>query len=132
MSKPAAKRGDQITALDWHIVLVPSASGTTPTPMQFPFNGIIDGELSSNVQIMGKPAATAKSTASNKPSHMPPPSTTFQAPPSNKGVILDGSHTVLINGRPAARAGDPAQTCADPAPNMAGKVVAAGTVLIGD
>ena len=100
--------------------------------MQLPFKGTINGGLSRDVQIMGKPAATAQSTASNTPKHLPPPGTSFQVPPTNKGVILSGSQTVLINGRPAARSGDPAQTCGDPSPNMTGKVVALSTVLIGD
>jgi uncharacterized Zn-binding protein involved in type VI secretion len=42
-----------------------------------------------------------------------------------------GSANVMINGKPAARMGDQAQTCADPAPNMAAQVIAAGTVMIG-
>jgi uncharacterized Zn-binding protein involved in type VI secretion len=37
----------------------------------------------------------------------------------------------LINGKPAARNGDPAMTCNDPADLPVGSVVAAGTVLIG-
>jgi uncharacterized Zn-binding protein involved in type VI secretion len=42
-----------------------------------------------------------------------------------------GSVTVLINGQGAARAGDTATTCNDPADLPVGTVVAAGTVLIG-
>ena len=42
-----------------------------------------------------------------------------------------GSTTVLINSKPAARNGDPALTCNDPADLPAGSVVAAGTVMIG-
>jgi uncharacterized Zn-binding protein involved in type VI secretion len=131
MTQPAAKKGDQILATDTHVVLVPSPGGPVPTPTLFPFNGLIDGNLSSNVKIMGLPAATAGSQASNTPPHFTPPPTTFQVPPTNKGVILKGSSSVLINRKPAARNGDPAQTCADPAPNLGAKVVATGTVLIG-
>lgn len=132
MGQPAAKQGDQITAVDTHIVMVPSPGGPTPTPLPHPFVGIIDGNLSPNVRITGLPAATLGSTATNTPPHMPtPPGTSFQIPPTNKGTIIGGSSRVMINGKPAARAGDQAQTCADPAPNMAAKVVAAGTVMIG-
>jgi uncharacterized Zn-binding protein involved in type VI secretion len=131
MSQPAAKQGDHILATDTHIVLVPSPGGPVPTPTPFPFNGIINGNLSSNVKIMGLPAATMGSQASNTPPHVTPPPTTFQVPPTNKGVILKGSSSVFINRKPAARNGDQAQSCADPAPNMAAKVVATGTVLIG-
>jgi uncharacterized Zn-binding protein involved in type VI secretion len=38
---------------------------------------------------------------------------------------------VHINGKPAARMGDMAQTCNDPADLPAGTVIASGTVLIG-
>ena len=39
--------------------------------------------------------------------------------------------TVKINGKGAARAGDTAMTCNDPADMPIGKVVAVGTVMIG-
>jgi uncharacterized Zn-binding protein involved in type VI secretion len=129
---PAAKQGDQVVAVDIHIVMVPSPGGPVPTPLPHPFSGIIDGSLSSDVKVMGMPAATLGSTANNQPPHIPtPPGTTFQIPPSNQATIIRGSSTVFINGKPAARAGDPAQTCADPAPNPGGQVIAVGTVNIG-
>ena len=132
MATPAAKQNDQIVAVDTHIVMVPSPTGPVPTPLPHPFNGIIDGNLSSNVYIMGLPAATADSTATNQPPHIPtPPGTSFQTPPNNKGTIMVGSKSVYINNKMAARAGDQARTCADPIPNMTAKVVASGTVLIG-
>src|SRR5262245_48009859 len=132
MGKPAAKKGDQITALDTHIVMVPSAGGPVPTPLPHPFAGKLDGGLSSDVNIMGKPAATVDSTASNSPAHIQtPPGTSFQKPPGNKATIKMGSATVIINGKQAARSGDTAMTCNDPEDLPAGKIVASGTVLIG-
>lgn len=132
MGQPAAKQGDQITAIDTHIVMVPSAAGPVPTPLPHPFAGIINGGLSSNVNIMGMPAATVDSTADNTPPHIPtPPGTSFQAPPSNKATIKIGSPTVKINGKMAARNGDTAETCDDPSNLPVGTVVAVGTVLIG-
>lgn len=132
MGPPAAKQGDKIVAVDTHIVLVPSPSGAVPTPLPHPFNGIIDGALSSDVNIEGKPAATVDSTATNTPPHIPtPPGVSFQNPPKNKGTITIGSTTVKINGKAAARAGDTAETCNDPADLPVGKVVAQSTVLIG-
>jgi uncharacterized Zn-binding protein involved in type VI secretion len=129
---PAAKQGDQVVAVDIHIVMVPSPGGPVPTPLPHPFSGMLDGSLSSNVNIMGMPAATMGSTANNQPPHIPtPPGTAFQIPPTNQATIIRGSSTVFINGKPAARAGDPAQTCADPAPNPGGQVIAVGTVMIG-
>ncbi|GER84099.1 PAAR motif protein [Thermogemmatispora aurantia] len=130
MGQPAAKQGDQITAVDTHIVLIPSPGGAVPTPLPHPFAGIINGNLSPNVMIMGLPAATQGSTADNMPPHIPQGGP-FQRPPSNRGVIINGSATVLINGKPAARSGDTAMTCNDPADMPVGTVVATGTVLIG-
>lgn len=132
MGQPAAKKGDQIMATDTHIVMVPAVPNPVPTPLPHPFSGIIDGGLSSDVNIMGMPAATVGSTATNSPSHVPtPPGTSFQAPPANKGTVRLGSPTVKINGKMAARNGDAAATCNDPADLPAGTIVAVGTVLFG-
>ena len=130
MGQPAAKQGDQIVGVDTHIIMIPSPGGPVPTPLPHPFSGIIDGSLSSDVKIMGMPAATLNSTATNTPPHIPQGGP-FQAPPSNRGQIIMGSATVLINGKGAARNGDTANTCNDPADMPAGTVVAVGTVLIG-
>jgi uncharacterized Zn-binding protein involved in type VI secretion len=132
MGQPAAKQGDQIVATDTHIVMVPTGGGPVPTPLPHPFTGIINGNLSSDVNIMGLPAATVDSTADNTPPHIPtPPGTTFQRPPSNKATIKLGSPTVKINGKMAARNGDIAETCNDPADLPVGQVIAVGTVFIG-
>ncbi|MFM9327198.1 PAAR domain-containing protein [Paenibacillus mesotrionivorans] len=130
MGQPAAKKGDRILATDTHIVMIPAGAAMVPTLLPHPFTGIIDGALSSNVKIMGQPAATMNSTATNTPSHVPQGGP-FQKPPANKGKILAGSATVRINGKMAARNGDTALTCNDPADLPVGKVVAAGTVFIG-
>ena len=128
MGPPAAKKGDQIIALDTHLIQPPGPVPPAPTP--HPFAGIIDGGLSQDVKIMGQPAATTNSTATNTPSHLPIGGT-FVAPPSNRATIQTGSATVLINGKPAARNGDTALTCNDPADLPVGTVVAISTVLIG-
>ena len=131
MGQPAAKQGDTITALDIHIIMIPAAAGApVPTPLPHPFNGIIDGSLSPNVNVMGMAAATQGSTATNTPPHIPQGGP-FQKPPSNRATILMGSARVLINGKPAARAGDTALTCNDPADLPAGTVVATSTVFMG-
>ena len=131
MGQPAAKQGDKISAIDTHIVMVPGTP-PVPTPLPHPFMGTINGGLSSDVNVMGKPAATVDSTADNSPAHMATaPGTSFQKPPANKGTIKMGSTTVKINGKAAARNGDVAETCNDPADLPVGAVIAAGTVLIG-
>jgi uncharacterized Zn-binding protein involved in type VI secretion len=133
MGQPAAKQGDQIIATDTHIVLVPAPPGPpVPTPLPHPFTGVINGGLSSDVKIMGKPAATVDSTAQNTPAHIPTlPGTTFQSPPANRATIKAGSTTVRINGKLAARNGDIAMTCNDPTDLPAGTVMAVATVFIG-
>lgn len=132
MGQPAAKQSDMIQAMDTHIVMVPTPGGPVPTPTPgHPFNGIIDGNLSSDVKIMGLPAATVGSTANNQPPHIPIGGPSFQIPPTNQATIITGSATVLINGKQAARNGDTANTCNDPAPLPIGTVIATGTVMIG-
>ncbi|MFQ1701626.1 PAAR domain-containing protein [Loktanella agnita] len=130
MGQPGAKQGDQIVGTDIHIVMIPAAPSPVPTPLPHPFAGIIDDGLSSDVNIMGMPAAVQGSTASNTPPHIPQGGP-FQSPPSNKGEVLMGSGTVMINGKPATRSGDTAMTCNDPSDLPVGTVVAIGTVMIG-
>jgi len=128
MGQPAAKQGDQVTATDMHMIQPP---GTTPPVLvPHPFTGMIDGSLSSDVNIQGKPAAILNSTATNTPAHVPIGGT-FVKPPTNRATIIKGSATVNISGKPAARNGDTAMTCNDPADLPMGTVVAVGTVLIG-
>lgn len=130
MGQPAAKQGDQVVATDTHIVMIPSPGGPVPTPLPHPFVGQLDGSLSKDVNVGGKPAAVKGSTATNTPSHVPQGGP-FQKPPSNKGTVQLGSTTVLINGKPAARNGEKVMTCNDPADLPVGTIIAAGTVLIG-
>lgn len=128
MGQPAAKQGDQIMATDIHIIMIPSPGGPVPTPLPHPFVGIIGGSLSPDVKIMGRAAAVVGSTADNTP-HIPQGGP-FQKPPTNRGQIIMGSPTVFINGKPAARNGDTALTCNDPADLPVGTVVAVGTVMV--
>lgn len=136
MANPAAVQGDQIVAVDTHIVLVPAPPGPpVPTPLPHPFSGPILQNLSMNVRIMRKQAAVVGSMASNSPPHLPtPPGTAFSAGmPTNQGRIVMGSSTVRINGKAAARITDQVETCAEPIPNRGGRIVPNGlcTVRIG-
>lgn len=130
MGQPGAKQGDQVMGTDIHIIMIPSPSGAVPTPLPHPFTGIISGGLSSDVKIQGMPAATLNSTADNTPPHIPQGGP-FQKPPTNKATIIQGSTKVMINGKPAARNGDPANTCNDPADAPVGTVIAVSTVMVG-
>lgn len=125
---PAAKENDTVFAVDMHLIQPPGP--TSPILVPHPFNGTIDGELSQDVKIDGMAAATVGSTATNQPSHTPIGGT-FVNPPQNKGEIIKGSATVRINGKMAARAGDIANTCNDPADLPVGTVIAVSTVFIG-
>jgi uncharacterized Zn-binding protein involved in type VI secretion len=115
MRRAAARKGDRIVGNDIHLVLEQVGSVITQKQLSLAFDGIIDGSLSSNVKINGKPAATRSSTAGNTPRHETrlQPNQSFPAPPSNSGKIAGGSGTVRINGQPAARANDAAETCRD-------------------
>lgn len=130
MGQPAAKKGDQIIGTDTHIVMIPSPGGPVPTPLPHPFTGQIDDAVSSDVNIDGQPAAVVGSKASNMPSHIPQGGP-FQTPPKDKAEIQMGSTSVFINGKAAARNGDTALTCNDPADAPVGTVIAVGTVNIG-
>jgi uncharacterized Zn-binding protein involved in type VI secretion len=128
MGAAAAKKGDKVTATDMHMIQPPGTAPPVLTP--HPFSGGLDGELSADVNIMGKPAATVGSTATNSPSHTPSGGT-FVNPPANKATVKVGSGTVKINGKAAARSGDTATTCNDPTDLPVGSIVASGTVNIG-
>ena len=131
MGVPGAKEGDQVVGVDTHIVMIPSPGGPVPTPMPMPFMGKLDGALSTTVLIENKAAAVKGSTATNQPSHIPAGGP-FQKPPSNRGTVDDGSATVMIDNKKAARMGDPAKTCNDPQDAPNGVIVATSTtVLIG-
>lgn len=132
MGKPAAKANDQVTAVDTHIVMVPAGPSLVPTPLPHPFAGVLSGGLAATVKVGGQAAAVVGSTADNRPAHMPtPPGTSFQKLPANKGTVQLGSMTVKITGKQAARSGDVAMTCNDPADAPVGQVIAAGSVMIG-
>jgi uncharacterized Zn-binding protein involved in type VI secretion len=131
--QPAARKDDPVAGVDIHIVLVPSPSGTTPTPLPHKFSGKLTEQLSDDVHIDGRKAATVGSVAPNDPKHTPtPPGTSFQRPPSNRGTVSAGSGSVLINGRKAARAGDAVRTCNDPVDSDTATITAGSDkVLIG-
>jgi uncharacterized Zn-binding protein involved in type VI secretion len=128
VGKPAAKRGDRVVGFDVHLIQPPGPSSPVLVPGHV-FNGTLDGGLSADVNVQGQPAAVAGSTATNTP-HVPIGGS-FVNPPRNKAQVIAGSATVFINGKPAARLGDTALDCADPADAPVGTVQAVGTVNIG-
>lgn len=129
MGQPAAKQGDRIQGTDLHLVKFPNG---VVQLVPLGFTGTIDDTVSSNVKIMGAPAATVGSVGTNRPEHKLAlaPAQDFVIKPNNQGKITNGSGTVRINGKAAARHGDVADTCHD-APGAPPTVVATGSVLIG-
>src|SRR5262245_10859230 len=106
----AAKQDDRIHNVDTHIVMVPSATGQTPTSIPgHVFDAPLTLDLSATVFIEGKPAAIVGSGAKTSLAEHPPmsPGVAFQITPSFEGRIMRGSSTVSINGKAAARSGDP-------------------------
>jgi uncharacterized Zn-binding protein involved in type VI secretion len=116
MGQPAARQDDRVTGADTHVCLVPSPTGSVPTPIPgHVFSGTLTGRLSPDVTVDGRAAATVGSVAVNSPPHVPvPPGTAFVRPPTNRGAVSRGSASVTINGRAAARAGDLVRSCNDP------------------
>lgn len=131
MGQPVAREGDQVVGVDTHIVMIPSPGGPVPTPLPTPFTGKLDGALASTVFVEGKAAAVKGSKAKNQPQHVPAGGP-FQKPPSNEGTVDAGSATVFFDGKEAARLGDTATTCNDPADAPVGVVaVGSSTVFAG-
>ncbi len=134
---PAAKQNDRIFGQDTHRVMVPAGTGTVPTPIPgHVFDAPLSTGLSNDVLIQGKPAAVVGSKAfTSLAQHMPmAPGVSYEKPPNFQGEITRGSTTVFINGKAAARAGDPAMTCTDiPLPPQGTSVVqvTGSTVNIG-
>jgi uncharacterized Zn-binding protein involved in type VI secretion len=116
MGSPAARSTDRVTGSDTHICLVPSGTGSVPTPIPgHVFSGTLTSGLSPDVTIDGLAAATAGTVAANDPPHIPvPPGTSFVRTPSNRGSVSRGSASVTINGKAAARSGDLVRSCNDP------------------
>lgn len=131
MGQPAASGASQLMAVDTVIVMIPTPGGPVPTPQPSPFAGTLASGLVQTVKVAGQPAAVAGSGADNNPPHIPKGGP-FQNPPDNKGQVQQGSTTVLIGGKGAARNLDPAVTNDQLAPGAAkAQVIAAGTVLVG-
>lgn len=129
--RPLAHEGDLVVGIDVHIVDVPSPAGPVPTPIPHPFKGELDRELATSVAIEDKPAAVEGSLATNGPKHVPQGGT-FKKAPKDEARVKSGSPSVLIEDKPAARAGDACWTCSDPMDLPTGVVVASGTVVVGD
>jgi uncharacterized Zn-binding protein involved in type VI secretion len=134
MGAPAARLTDQVTGADTHVVNVPSPGGPVPTPLPgHVFSGTLTSGASTDVLVDGLPAAIVGTEATNSPPHVPvPPGTSFVSTPSNSGTVSQGSSSVSISGKAAARLGDPVRTCNDPGDAETSTITSgSGTVMIG-
>jgi uncharacterized Zn-binding protein involved in type VI secretion len=134
MGAPAARIGDAVVGADTHIVMVPSATGSVPTPIPgHPFSGQLTSGGVGTVRIDGELAAVVGTIAVNDPQHVPlPPGVSFQRPPTNRGEVSRGSSSVTVGGKAAARLGDAVRSCNDPKDAETSSIVSgSGTVSIG-
>ncbi len=133
--KQIAAQNDQVVGVDMHIVMVPTPPGApVPTPLPHPFIGKLDAELSQNVKIGTKAAATKGSKAhNNPPNHLPtPPGISFQKPPKNEAEITQGTcSTVKINNKEAATLTSMASSCDDTGVMNQSTVIAMGAAVPG-
>lgn len=129
MGTPAAVAGDRIlgTCLG-HIVPTPTGAPAPAPPL--PFAAPVIQALATSVLIGGKPAVLVGSAGINTMSPhvgLHPGDPAF-APPMQRGTVLLGSSTVLVEGTPVASTGARCQLCTTPAGTLVGSVP---SVLIG-
>jgi len=94
-----------------------------------PFSAPLTSGLASTVFIAGKPAALAGASGMCVPPHVGlHPSDPFFVPAQQKGTVMSGSATVLIEGKAAATAQSQCTMCLGSAVSL---VATAATVLIG-
>jgi uncharacterized Zn-binding protein involved in type VI secretion len=106
--------GDQVKAT-CAIHMFPSAVGAPQPAGPLPFSAPLTTGLAQKVTIGGKPAAVMGSGGVNTPPHMGlHPSDPFMAPPTQQALIISGSPTVLIEGKPAATTDSMASACGIP------------------
>jgi uncharacterized Zn-binding protein involved in type VI secretion len=130
MGVAAAVRGDIIQGVCVnHLIPGPAGAPVKAPPMSF--TAPLINTLATTVMIQGKPAAVVGSTGLNVPPHAGLHSADpFQQAATQIGRVYEGSKTVLIEGKSAARMRDLCNICFG---LPLGKIVAtADTVLIGD
>ena len=129
MGQPAIVQGDQITGqCAIHLIPNPATGAPQPSP-PLPFSAPLTMGLATQTMIGGKPAAVVGSQGMNTPPHVGlHPSDPFMVPTTEIGQIMQGSATVLIEGKPAATASSTCTCCGVPVGSL---VPSVATVLIG-
>ncbi|MCB0912521.1 MAG: hypothetical protein KDB60_12980 [Propionibacteriaceae bacterium] len=129
MGKPVARMNDPVTGTDIHIVLVPSATGTVPTPLPHPYAGRIVGGCVTSVLVNGQPVAVDGSTSQLNSPHIPQGGS-FSRPPTGTGRVVAGPCRVLAGGQRLACLGDQVITCNDPVDAPTSTITAASTNVV--
>jgi uncharacterized Zn-binding protein involved in type VI secretion len=129
MGTPAAVMGDEIKGTCFvHLIPNPATGAPQPGPPGQFAAPLLQG-LATRTLIAGKPAAVQGSSGYNTPPHIGlHPADPFMLPPAQQGLIVVGSVSVLIEGRPAAKTGSACTICAGVPGQLIGS---ATTVLIG-
>lgn len=111
MGTPAAVMGDRIQATCVGHQIPAAAGAPAPAP-PMPFSAPLIQNLATKVTIGGKPAAVVGSAGLNNPPHVGlHASDPHMAPPMQRGTVTQGSPTVMIEGKPAARTGSMCTVC---------------------
>ena len=106
-----------------HAPIHPAAPTPTPAPHPSAMPQIMMG-CSMNVKIQNESAATM--TSQTEPCKLP------SCVPAGPGMIMLGSMTVMVNGKPAARVDDLVlfPSCVAPIPSPTGKIMAPGATKV--
>lgn len=127
MGTPAAVMGDKIVGQCLTHQIPNPASGVPQPAPPMPFQAPLLQGLATKVLIANKPAAVMGSSGFNTPPHVGlHASDPFMAPPTQMGRVMQGSPSVLIEGKPAARQASQVVMCA----NVPGQLVATGTTVL--
>ena len=120
--------GDKITGqCPAHLMPNPATGAPQPSP-PLPFSAPLTMGLATKVMIGGKAAAVVGSNGLNTPPHVGlHPSDPYMVPTMEKGQVMVGSVTVLIEGKGAATAQSTCTCCSTPGT----LVPTVQTVLIG-
>jgi uncharacterized Zn-binding protein involved in type VI secretion len=129
MGEPAAVMNDRITGQCMiHQVPNPATGAPQPSPAPLPFSAPLLQALATTVLAGGKPLAVQGSWGVNTPPHVGLHATDpFMTPTLQRGTVVAGSATVMLEGKPAAKSGSQATCCQEPG-QLAGS---AATVLLG-
>lgn len=129
MGTPAAVAGDRITGIcTGHLVPGPTGAPTPAPPL--PFGAPVGQAIAASVLIQGRPAVVVGSAGVNSlsPHTGLHPGDPFMTPALQRGTVVAGSSTVLIEGRGAASTGARCQLCLGPVGVLQGSIQ---TVLMG-